>query len=101
MERNALYEKGEGMTPAPDTEETLVQLIQEVKPSLRTVEIHSTDSIPDRLGLDSLDLLQLSRRVRRKFGKSFDLDEWTRGLPEHHGSVQSMVDLLVQTNQND
>lgn len=79
-----------------NAEKIIIELIQEVKPSLRTVEIKSSDSIPDRLGLDSLDILQLSRRIRRKFERSFDLDEWLEGFSEHHGSVKSLVDLVIQ-----
>ena len=91
---------GEEMSDA-NIEETLIPLIQDVQPSLRDVEIHPADSIPDRLGLDSLDLLQLSRRIRRKLEKPFDLDEWTEGVPEHHGSVQSIIDLLTSDGPAD
>lgn len=75
----------------------LVNLIREVTPSLVDVEITPEQSVVDDLGLDSLDLLQLSRRIRREIGLELDLDSWTAGEEIHHMSVQSILDSLRAT----
>lgn len=72
----------------------LVSLIREVKPSLTDVEILPDKSVVDDLGLDSLDLLQLSRRISRQIGQELDLDSWSEGAETHHMSVQSILDSL-------
>ena len=43
----------------------LVKLIYEVKPGLVGTEVRPEDSVVDSLGLDSLDILQLSRKINR------------------------------------
>jgi acyl carrier protein len=74
--------------------DVLVSLIREVKPSLADVEITPKKSVVDDLGLDSLDLLQLSRRIRREIGQELDLDSWSAGAETHHMSVQSILNSL-------
>jgi acyl carrier protein len=56
--------------------EKLVSLLQEVKPSLQGRTLAPENSIVDELGLDSLDLLQLGRRIQRASGVSFVQEEW-------------------------
>jgi acyl carrier protein len=73
----------------------LVSLIREVKPSLADVAIPPDKSVVDDLGLDSLDLLQLSRRISRAIGQELDLDSWSAGAETHHMSVQSLLDSLT------
>lgn len=77
--------------------DVLVSLIREVKPSLADVEIAPDKSVVDDLGLDSLDLLQLSRRIRREIGQELDLDSWSAGAETHRMSVQSILDNLSAT----
>ena len=68
---------------------TLVSLIKEVKPGLADTTIKADDSLVEHLGLDSLDTLQLSRKVNRLIG-SFDIDAWGTGSR----TVQSILDHL-------
>lgn len=77
--------------------DVLVSLIREVKPSLADVEIAPDKSVVDDLGLDSLDLLQLSRRIMREIGQELDLDSWSAGAETHRMSVQSILDNLSAT----
>ncbi|NUR30242.1 MAG: acyl carrier protein, partial [Catenulispora sp.] len=61
--------------PATDTAAALDQiaeLIVEVKPGLADTTVKPTDALVDDLGLDSLDILQLSRKINRDLGV-FDL----------------------------
>jgi acyl carrier protein len=71
----------------------LIQLIYEVKPGLVGTEVRSEDSLVDTLGLDSLDILQLSRKVNRDIG-SFDFDEWVEKAKGHRtvGSILEAVE---------
>ena len=71
----------------------LIQLIYEVKPGLVGTEVRSEDSLVDTLGLDSLDILQLSRKVNRDLG-SFDFDEWVESSKEHGRTVGSILDVV-------
>ena len=74
--------------------ELLISLIREIKPSLSDVEISPEKSVVDDLGLDSLDLLQLSRRISRQNGYELDLESWSEDAGTHHMSVQSILDSL-------
>jgi len=71
----------------------LVKLIFEVKPGLAGSEVLPEDSLVDGLGLDSLDILQLSRKVNRDLG-FFDLDEWGEAADSHGRTVSSILDAL-------
>jgi acyl carrier protein len=62
--------------PATDDFEILVKLIREVKPGLGDREVKPAGSLVDDLGLDSLDLLHLSRKINREMGVEFS---WTSG----------------------
>jgi acyl carrier protein len=70
----------------------LVGLIREVKPSVAGKSIGPNDSIVETLGLDSLDLLQLVRKVRRKLRPEFDLDSWQKRADEHNYAVGSVLE---------
>jgi acyl carrier protein len=54
----------------------LINLIRDVKPSLQDKALSPEDSLVDDLGLDSLDLLQLGRRIQRTAGVPFVHEEW-------------------------
>ena len=63
------------MTAAADSRTAMVlALIRQVKPSLEGEPISLRDCLIDDLGLDSLDLLQLSRKLVRSVDAGFDLD---------------------------
>ena len=81
--------------PTQDTAvfDLLVKLIFEVKPGLAGSEVRPEDSLVDGLGLDSLDILQLSRKVNRDLG-FFDLDEWGESADSHGRTVNSILDAL-------
>jgi acyl carrier protein len=72
----------------------LIELIKEVKPSLADATIKPEDTLTEKLGLDSLDILQLVRKVRRNMGGEFDLDSWSANKAVHRGSIQSIVDAI-------
>lgn len=72
----------------------LTALIKEVKPSVADLTITLEDSIVENLGLDSLDVLQLIRKIRRNMGAEFDLDSWSQGAKTHRRSVQSVLDAI-------
>jgi acyl carrier protein len=80
---------------ATDDFEILVTLIREVKPGLGDQEVKPEDSLVDDLGLDSLDLLQLTRKINREMGVDFSLDDWDEHQDEHHRSVESMLDMIT------
>lgn len=71
----------------------LVALIIEVKPGLAGTEVRPEDSLVDALGLDSLDILQLSRKVNRDLGV-FDIDSWGEAAAEHGRTVKSVLDFV-------
>jgi acyl carrier protein len=79
---------------ATDKFEILVALIRGVKPSLNDTEIKPEHSLVEDLGLDSLDILQLSRKVNRDLGDAFDLEEWESESDTHHRSVGSILEHL-------
>ena len=74
--------------------QVLVDLIKEVKPGLGDRPVQAEDSVVEQLGLDSLDILQLSRKIRRSMGAGFDLDAWDAEVDKHNRSVQSILDSL-------
>lgn len=71
--------------------DALVALIRDVKPSLNNTQITPEHSVVEDLGLDSLDILQLSRKVNRDFDGTFDLEEWESDSDTHHRSVGSIL----------
>jgi acyl carrier protein len=73
--------------------ELLVKLIYEVKPGLVGTEVRPEDSLVNELGLDSLDILQLSRKVNRDIG-FFDLDSWSESADGHGRTVASVLDAV-------
>ncbi|MFI1393346.1 acyl carrier protein [Streptomyces sp. NPDC020681] len=83
---------------AADKFDALVVLIRGVKPSLNDTQIKPEHSIVEDLGLDSLDILQLSRKVNRDLGGSFDLEEWESESDTHHRSVESILKHLEPTS---
>jgi acyl carrier protein len=72
----------------------LIGLIKEVKPSLVDAAIKPEDTLTETLGLDSLDILQLVRKLRRATGGEFDLDSWSANKATHRGSIQSVLDAI-------
>src|SRR5882757_404388 len=50
------------------TLDELVELLRDIKPGLGDTPIEPGQSVVEDLGLDSLDLLQLSRKITRQFG---------------------------------
>jgi acyl carrier protein len=77
------------------TLDALINLIKEVQPSLRDTTITGADSVVDDLAIDSLDLLQLSRRISRDYELDLDLDAWNAGADEHQRSVSSLLGFLA------
>ena len=75
----------------------LVKLIKEVKPGLGDQEVKPAYSLVDDLGLDSLDLLQLSRKIHREMGVDFSLDKWDERQEEHHRSVESLMEAIASS----
>jgi acyl carrier protein len=73
----------------------IVALIIEVKPGLADTKVLPSDSLVDDLGLDSLDILQLSRKINRDIGV-FDLDSWSEAAAEHGRTVQSLLDTVEE-----
>jgi acyl carrier protein len=68
-------------------------MIKEVKPSLANEEITVADSLMDSLALDSLDVLQLARKVRRRFKSTFDQEAWLASArARKEWSVQFLLD---------
>lgn len=87
------------MQPSADFDR-LVKLIKEVKPGLAEQVVNVTDSLTDDLGLDSLDLLQLSRKIHRDMGVDFDLEEWDEQQETHHRSVESILLVVTAATAN-
>ncbi|MFF7329102.1 phosphopantetheine-binding protein [Streptomyces sp. NPDC090306] len=80
------------MTTASNaTLDDIIELLKEVKPGIADLTVEADQSVVEDLGLDSLDLLQLSRRINRQFGAEFDLDSWNAEADEHHRSVASIA----------
>jgi len=77
------------------TFDALVSMIKEVQPSLSDLTITPDLSVVDDLGIDSLDLLQLSRHLNRDYDLDLDLDAWAEGSDEHHQSVGSILNFLA------
>ncbi|SES05193.1 acyl carrier protein [Streptomyces sp. yr375] len=78
-------------TASHATLDEIIGLIKEVKPGIADQSVTADQSVVEDLGLDSLDLLQLSRRINRQFGAEFDLDSWNAEADDHHRSVASIA----------
>ncbi|MEU6092216.1 phosphopantetheine-binding protein [Streptomyces sp. NPDC047085] len=84
------------MTTASNTTlDELIDLLKDVKPSIAEQSVEPAHSVVEDLGLDSLDLLQLARRINRHFGTEFDLDAWNAEAEQHHRSVASIADAVA------
>ncbi|MFC4508006.1 MULTISPECIES: phosphopantetheine-binding protein [Streptomyces] len=77
------------------TVDEIIDLLKEVKPGIADQDVRPDHSVVEDLGLDSLDLLQLGRRINRHFGAEFDLDTWNAGADEHHRSVASIAAVVA------
>jgi acyl carrier protein len=77
------------------TLDAVIALLREVQPGLEGQEITAEMSIVDDLGLDSLDMLQLSRRISRDYDLDLDLDAWSDRADEHKNTVGSLLDFLA------
>lgn len=75
-----------------DMFDTIVKLLKEVKPGLTDRNIQMSDSLIEDLGLDSLDILQLSRKINRIAKHKLDLESWSKGAPTHRSSIQSVIE---------
>ena len=82
------------MQPSADSER-LIELIKEVKPGLSDQVVNPGDSVVDDLGLDSLDLLQLSRKIHRDMGVDFDVEAWDEQQETHNRSVESILSIIT------
>jgi acyl carrier protein len=71
--------------------QSLLSLIYQVKPSLPAESVTPDDRLIDDLALDSLDLLQLARKIVRTLRVDFDLEAWEEGRSEHGGTVRSLL----------
>ncbi len=74
--------------------EELVKLIKTVKPTLQGVDITPDDYLTESLGLDSLDVAQLLRAVRRKLNRDFDSESWLADSKNHKLSVLSLHETI-------
>jgi acyl carrier protein len=68
----------------------LATLISESKDSVKAEDVTADKMLINDLGFDSLDTLQLSRKITRAFGVHFELDTWSQGP----GTVQSIIDQI-------
>jgi len=78
-----------------DKQQKLFDLIRDVKPSLKDHPISLEDSLVENLGLDSLDIMQLARKIRRVFGNGFDPQQWVAKNREHRYLVGSILEQNV------
>lgn len=75
-----------------DALEKLAQLIHASKEGVNEADVTPEKSLVNDFGFDSLDTLQLSRKITRVFGDHFELDTWAQR--EDSGTVQSIIDHL-------
>lgn len=54
----------------------IVELIVEIRDDLASENITEESLVFNDLGIDSLDLIQLSRLLRKRFGVELYVDEW-------------------------
>jgi len=82
------------MAASEDDFELLVRLIRDVKPSLSDSPISLNDSLVENLGLDSLDIMQLARKIRRNIGPGFAHQTWVENHLIHKYAIKSLVDAM-------
>lgn len=58
------------------TVDDVVELLREMRPDLADEPVTAQSSPENDLGLDSLDLIQLSRLLRKRHGVQLDLESW-------------------------
>lgn len=80
------------------TFQQLCDLVVAIKPSLAPQQMKPEHSLIDDLGLDSLDLMQLGRRVQRAAGVPFLLETWSaeeqlKPGPQH--TLRSLLDAVT------
>jgi acyl carrier protein len=75
---------------------TVWGVVVDVKPSVAEVALDAEASLIQDLGLDSLDLLQLGRRLQRVFAVPFVMEQWLKQVREQHGraTLQALVAAL-------
>jgi len=74
---------------------TLCDIVRHVKPSTAGRTLSPSDSLVEDLGLDSLDLLQLGRRVQKTARVPFVLEQWTAAeRAKAHGPRFTIESLL-------
>ncbi|KJY26811.1 MULTISPECIES: phosphopantetheine-binding protein [Streptomycetaceae] len=84
------------MSPTENADfNVLVELLKDVKSGLEGQSITPADSVVEDLGLDSLDLLQLARKINRRLGVDFDLDNWNETAAEHRRTVGSILAVVA------
>jgi acyl carrier protein len=84
----------QSMAASEDHFKLLVSLIRDVKPSLGSTPIKLEDSLVENLGLDSLDIMQLARKIRRNVGPTFDPQVWAANHLIHKYAIKSLVDAM-------
>ncbi|MEU1132331.1 acyl carrier protein [Streptomyces sp. NPDC005900] len=77
----------------------VVELIKQVKPGLADYAVSSEDSVDD-LGLDSLDVLQLARKLNKASASGFDLDEWAKSMAGERRTVGSVAAAIAPAPVN-
>jgi len=78
--------------------EELVPLLVKVKPSLGGRTIGPGDELVDGLGLDSLDLLQLSRQLGKETKAEIVLEGWAMAERQRQGPRFTVESLLAHVN---
>jgi acyl carrier protein len=75
----------------------LISLIRDVKPSLGNTAINPEDSLVENLGLDSLDIMQLARKIRRNVGPTFEPQAWVQNHLIHKYAIKSLLHAMSGT----
>ncbi len=78
--------------------DTLAAHIVAVKPSLSNATFDPKQSLVDDLGLDSLDVLQLLRKLQRATGKELVIEDWADEEMEKSGATFTIASLLELLN---
>ena len=80
------------------TLEELIPLLVKVQPSLGDRSIGLGDELVDELGLDSLDLLQLSRQLGAATKAEIVLESWALAERQRQGPRFTVESLLAHVN---
>ena len=78
--------------------DALARLVKEVKPSVGDRTVVPEDSVIDDLGFDSLDMLQLARKIHRQMGLNLDLDTWNKEADKHRRTLASILDSMSEVH---